>query len=74
MGGPFYLEGYLPDLEPLLHTKNEAALMLRVCPRTIDNLIAAKELPTRKIGRRVLIPRTALLAFTRNDHPTQANA
>lgn len=55
---------------PLLHTKQQAAFLLGVSLRTIDNLIAGKELLSRKIGRRVLIPYTALLAFTRLDHPT----
>lgn len=60
--------------EPLMHTKSEAASLLRVCPRTIDNLIAAKELIARKVGRRVLIPRTSLLSFIRHDHATQVAA
>jgi excisionase family DNA binding protein len=52
----------------LLHSKKEAALMLDVSPRTIDNLIAFKELQVRRIGRRVLIPHTALINFVRTDH------
>jgi len=34
--------------------------MLGVCPRTIDNMIADKQLTARKVGRRVIIPATAL--------------
>jgi len=49
----------------LLHSKIEAATMLNISLRTVDNLIAMKELPVRRIGRRVLIPRTALLSFIR---------
>jgi len=52
---------------PLLHTKVEAAAMLSVSLRTIDNLIAMKELPVRRIRRRVLIPRTVLLNFAKPD-------
>lgn len=34
--------------------------MLGLCPRTIDNMIAAKELIARKFGRSVIIPATAI--------------
>ena len=53
-------------------SKQEAALMLRVSLRTIDRLIALKELQVRRLGRRVLIPRTALESFMHKDHPTQS--
>jgi excisionase family DNA binding protein len=46
----------------------EAAQMLSVSPRTIQNYIAAKLLPGRKIGRRTVIPVRALEAFLRSDH------
>jgi len=51
----------------------EAAQMLSVSPRTIQNYIAAKLIPARKIGRRTVIPVRALEAFLRTDHqsPTQ---
>lgn len=52
----------------LLHSKKEVAQMLNVSLRTIDNLIAFKELAVRRIGRRVLIPHGALLNFVRTDH------
>jgi excisionase family DNA binding protein len=52
--------------------KQEAALMLRVSLRTIDRLIALKELQVRRLGRRVLIPRTVLESFMHKDHPTQS--
>lgn len=65
----------LPALEPRLAavalSKQEAANLLGVSLRTIDRLIALKELPVRRLGRRVLIPRTSLESFLRNDHPTQ---
>ncbi len=56
------------EIIKLLHSKKEAAQMLDVCPRTIDNLIAFKELEVRRIGRRVLIPHNALINFVRTDH------
>jgi len=46
----------------------EAARMLSVSPRTIQNYIAAKLLLARKIGRRTVIPVRALEAFLRTDH------
>jgi excisionase family DNA binding protein len=55
-------------LDPINVSKKDAAALLGVCPRTIDNLIAAKELPCRRIGRRVPVPYTALVAFVRRDH------
>jgi excisionase family DNA binding protein len=59
--------------EPILVSKKEAARVLSVSLRTIDNLIAAKELAVRRLGRRCLIPRRALEEFARRDHATQAN-
>ena len=55
----------------LLHSKIEAAAMLNVSVRTIDNLIVMKELPVRRIGRRVLIPRSAIVNFAK---PNQRKA
>jgi helix-turn-helix protein len=54
---------------PLLVSKRDAAALLSLCLRSIDNLIAGKQLPCRRIGKRVLIPYTALVAFARRDHP-----
>lgn len=56
----------------LLHTKAEAAQMLAVSLRTIDNLIAFKQLPVRRIGRRVLVSRATLLNFAKGDRPPTA--
>ena len=49
----------------LLVSLSEAAEAIGVCRRTVDNLIAAKQLPARKIGRRTLIPYSALITFVR---------
>lgn len=56
-------------LGPINVSKKESAALLGICPRTVDNLIATKQLPCRRIGRRVLIPYAALVAFARRDHP-----
>lgn len=58
------------QIERLAYTKLEAAKALGLSLRTIDNLIAAKELTVRRIGRRVVIPATGLQALIRGDHPT----
>ena len=55
-------------IEKLAVSIGTAAEMLSVSPRTIQNYIAVKLLPTRKIGRRTVIPVRALEAFLRSDH------
>jgi excisionase family DNA binding protein len=45
----------------------EAARRLGLSPRTIATLIARRELPSRKVGRRRIIPVRALEAFMRNE-------
>jgi len=52
----------------------EAGRKLGVCPRTVATLIQMKALISRKVGRRRLIPVSALEAFLRRDHPTAAPA
>jgi excisionase family DNA binding protein len=54
------LEG---QVERIAYRKSEAAEMLGLCLRTIDNMIADKELISRKFGRRVVIPATAVYAL-----------
>ncbi len=49
-------------------SREEAALLLGVSQRTLDRLIAEKELPVRRIGGRVLIPKDSLVSFTKRDH------
>ena len=48
----------------------EAARRLGVSPRTVATLVACNELPSRKIGRRRVIPIRALEEFLRRDHRT----
>jgi excisionase family DNA binding protein len=64
------MEAHETAFEPILLGKRETARALGVCVRTVENLIATKELPARKIGRRTLIPYRALQDFARRDHPT----
>ena len=58
--------------EAMALSKNEAAQILGVSLRTVDRLIALKQLPVRRFGRRVLIQRSILQDLLRRDHPTQA--
>jgi excisionase family DNA binding protein len=49
----------------------ETGRLIGVCERTVANLINAKELPSRKIGRRRLVPMSAIESFLRHDHETK---
>jgi excisionase family DNA binding protein len=50
-------------LAPLLVNRETAASLLAISLRTIDHLIAAGKLPTKKMGRRTLIPYWSLAEF-----------
>lgn len=52
-------------MEALLIGRHEAAAALGVSLRTLDYLIGRGELPARRVGRRVLIPRSELEKFAR---------
>ena len=54
----------------ILVSKKETARMLSVSTRTVDNLISAKRLPVRRIGRRSLVPRSAIEQLARRDVPS----
>jgi excisionase family DNA binding protein len=56
------------DVPRLLFSQREGARVLGVSLRTIQNFIASKQLPVRRLGRRVLIHRKDLEAFARRDH------
>jgi excisionase family DNA binding protein len=58
-----------PDV--LAISKLEAARILGVSLRTVDRLIALKQLAVRRLGRRVLVPRNSLQFLLRSDHPTK---
>ena len=53
----------------LLVGREEAAGMLSISCRALDYLVANKQLSTRRIGSRVLIPTSDLRKFSRSDHP-----
>lgn len=56
--------------ERLLVSRREAAVLLGLSVRTLDNLVLRGELRVRRIGRRVLVERRELERFARRDHRT----
>ncbi|MDQ2834031.1 MAG: helix-turn-helix domain-containing protein [Acidobacteriota bacterium] len=58
-----------PSDERLLVGRREAAHMLSISQRSLDYLVAGKELTARRIGSRVLISIAELRRYARSDHP-----
>ena len=58
--------------EKLAVSVREAAMLLSVSARTIQNYISEKIIPARKIGRRTVVPMRALENFLRADRPSPA--
>jgi hypothetical protein len=56
------------DETRLLYDRKGAALQLSVSVRTLDYFIANKKLSTRRIGKKVMVPRGELVRFARADH------
>jgi excisionase family DNA binding protein len=56
--------------EKLAVSVRTAAEMISVSPRTVENYIRAKILPSRKVGKRRLITVRALQNFLRSDQPS----
>ena len=54
--------------QPLLVSKRDAANLLSLCLRTVDKLIATKQLSACRVGKRVLIRYASLQQFVRRDH------
>lgn len=52
----------------LLFGKKDCARILGISVRTLENLIASRQLSVRRIGRRVLVHRRDLETFARHDH------
>ena len=61
-------------MNAILVSKKDAAGLLGLSIRTVESLIAQKELPSRRIGRRRMILRVALEKFALRDHRTCPNA
>jgi excisionase family DNA binding protein len=58
----------MSDCAQLLFSKKEAAAMLGLSVRSVDYLLAGRQLEYRKIGRKVLIPKAAIVGFAKQDH------
>lgn len=52
----------------ILYERKEAAELLSISLRSLDRLIGNKQLAARRVYRRVLIPHTELMRFSRSDH------
>jgi excisionase family DNA binding protein len=66
------------ELPKILVSKRDAAFALSLSVRTVENLIARKELTARRVGRRTLVVASSLESFVRKDHaspspPKRAN-
>ena len=56
-----------------MYDRKEAARQLSISVRSLDYLIAGKQLATRRLGKKVLIPHGELVRFSRADHFTVQN-
>jgi excisionase family DNA binding protein len=61
------------NADRLLVGRREAARLLSLSLRSLDYLVQRRELPARRVGRRVLIPWRALEDFARQDHRVRAD-
>ena len=54
----------------LLYSRHEAARQLSISVRSLDYLIAGKQLETRRMGRKVLVTRASLVRYAAGNHFT----
>ena len=54
----------------LLYDRKTAARMLSISVRSLDYIIAAKGLDTRRIGRKVLVTHASLVRYASGNHYT----
>jgi excisionase family DNA binding protein len=59
-----------PDA-PLMFSVFQTHVLLGLCEKTIRNLIDAGELTARRVGDRLLIPRSSIESFIKRDHVTR---
>jgi hypothetical protein len=52
----------------LLYDRKEAARQLSISVRSLDYLIAGRELETRRIGKKVLITHASLVRYSQGNH------
>lgn len=58
-----------PDVIKFNYTRDEAAFSLGISVRTLDHLISRGILQTRRIGKKILLPREVLRRYAAADHP-----
>ena len=56
-------------MDKLLVSQDEAAQLLSISKRSVEYLVATRQLSTRRIGTRALIPIEDVRRFARFDHP-----
>jgi excisionase family DNA binding protein len=56
-------------MDKLLVSQEEAAQLLSISKRSVEYLVASRQLSTRRIGTRALIPIEDVRRFARSDHP-----
>jgi len=56
-------------MDKLLVSQEEAAQLLSISKRSVEYLVATRQLSTRRIGARALIPIEEVRRFARFDHP-----
>ena len=59
-----------PNVERLAVSKKEAAAMLGVCERSLNNWVKQGKIAARKVGSRLLFPLESLRAFLNGAEPT----
>lgn len=52
----------------MLYSRTEAARQLSISVRTLDYIVAAKQLDTRRIGKKVLITHASLVRYSQGNH------
>lgn len=67
---PYPARMRIQQIEPLAVSPTQAALLLSLSKRKVQDLMSRGVIPFRKVGRRTLIPFSALKSFLRIDHPT----
>lgn len=56
------------NIEKVLYDRRGAAAALSICVRSLDYLISAKRIRTRRIGKKVMVPASELKRFAQRDH------
>jgi len=58
-------------MDPILLARKQVGQLLGVSTRTVNTLIANRELPVIRIGRRTLVNRKRLEKFAQQSHTTR---